>query len=207
MASKGKKNKVKFHWTKELGFLIGALVSIIVATVILAIPTKAEKLASKYNDAIALQNAANAQSGSSIYTIPTKDHVFKEIEFEDIEELTEIVKNEECVFVVYGSENNATFLQQLYTLNTYAEEYEIDTIYIYSSLWVEEQEDLQAVESQINENEKALDPTLELSLTEYPALLVFANGELVFNSQKAEDISTWNGYMDYVFPKYGNKAE
>ena len=49
MASKGRKQKVKFQWTKELGFLIGALVVIIAATIILAIPTKAEKLENYLN--------------------------------------------------------------------------------------------------------------------------------------------------------------
>ena len=196
------KNKVKFQWTKELIFLISALSAIILATVLLAIPTKSERLASKYNEAIALQNATNS---TSYYTI-SKDHVFVEIDFEDVEELKEKVSAKEYVYVVYGSENNATLLSQLYQLNAYAEEYEIENIYIYSSLWVEEQEDLQAVEEEIKAKENAIATSEELDLLEYPTLLVFYEGKIVFNSQDAEGIESWEAYLDLTFPKYNNKG-
>lgn len=202
MASRNKKNKVKFQWTKELIFLISALSAIILATVLLAIPTKSERLASKYNEAITLQNATNS---TSYYTI-SKDHVFVEIDFEDVEELKEKVSAKEYVYVVYGSENNATLLSQLYQLNAYAEEYEIENIYIYSSLWVEEQEDLQAVEEEIKAKENAIATSEELDLLEYPTLLVFYEGKIVFNSQDAEGIESWEAYLDLTFPKYNNKG-
>ena len=202
MASRNKKNKVKFQWTKELIFLISALSAIILATVLLAIPTKSERLASKYNEAITLQNATNS---TSYYTI-SKDHVFVEIDFEDVEELKEKVSAKEYVYVVYGSENNATLLSQLYQLNAYAEEYEIENIYIYSSLWVEEQEDLQAVEEEIKAKENAIATSEELDLLEYPTLLVFYEGKIVFNSQDAEGIESWAAYLDLTFPKYNNKG-
>lgn len=209
MASKSKKNKVKFQWTKELGFLIGALVAIIAATVILAIPTKDEKFAEKYNHAISHQNTANNTSYNGV----TPDHVFEEIDLEDVEDLREIINENKYTYVVYGSENSADLLAQLYTLNTYAEEYEIETIYILSSIWVEEQEDLQAVESELIGFENTLfnlgadkNGVEDFAFTTYPTLLVFEDGNLVFNSQDAKELTSWAAYLDYTFPKY-NKVE
>ena len=209
MASKGRKQKVKFQWTKELGFLIGALVVIIAATIILAIPTKAEKLAAKYNEAITLQNTTNS---TSYYTIQPTEHVFEEIEFEKLEKLEKaLAVKDTYVFVVYGSEYDTVLLEQLYNLNTKAETVELENIYIYSSAWYHEQEDKQAVEvsKELLAKEEALfgSDIAEFSFEESPALLVFYNGELVFNSQDAEDISGWAGYIDYAFEKYSNKAE
>ena len=43
MASKGRKNKVKFRWTKELIFLILFVVAILGVTIALAAPTNEAK--------------------------------------------------------------------------------------------------------------------------------------------------------------------
>ena len=66
MASKSKKNRVKFKWTKELLFLIGALLVMIVVTIVLAIPSRAEKQLDEINTAITEYNTANS---TSYYTI------------------------------------------------------------------------------------------------------------------------------------------
>jgi hypothetical protein len=207
MASKGRKQKVKFQWTKELGFLIGALVVIIAATIILAIPTKAEKLATKYNEAIF---ALNSTGNSSISTISLKDHVFEEIQFEDIEKLqNEIKENDSYVFVVYGSELDTDVLQQLANINNKAETCEVETVYIYSSTWVREQEDLVAVEEELlNKEITLLGHDVEEFTFEKAALLVFdKDGKVVFNSQTAEHITSWAGYIDFAFDNFKNKAE
>jgi hypothetical protein len=196
--------------TKELGFLIVALIAIIAVTVILAIPTKDEKFATKYNEAIALQNATNSTSYNGV----SPDHVFEEIDLEDVKELSEIIKDNKYTYVVYGSENSADLLAQLHTLNTYAEEYEIETIYVLSSIWVEEQEDLQAVESDLigfentlfalSDDENGIE---DFAFTTYPTLLVFEDGKLVFNSQDAKELTSWAAYLDFTFPKYNNVEE
>lgn len=207
MASKGRKQKVKFQWTKELGFLIGALVAIIAATIILAIPTKAEKLATKYNDAIIALSAT--QNGSGAATIALKEHVFEEIEFEDIEKLQkEITLSDSYVFVLYGSELDTDVLQQLANINNKATSCEVETVYIYSSTWVREQEDLLAVEEELLNKEIALlGHDVEEFNFESPALLVFDNeGNVKFNSQSAKDITSWAGYIDFAFENFKNKA-
>ena len=66
MASKSKRNRVKFKWTKELFFLIGFLVVLIVAAIVLSIPSRAEKQLSEINQAITTYNTANEASYSTI---------------------------------------------------------------------------------------------------------------------------------------------
>ena len=51
MARYGKRNETKFKFTKELGFLIGGIVAIIVATILLSIPNKTDRQIEKYNEA------------------------------------------------------------------------------------------------------------------------------------------------------------
>ena len=207
MASKGRKQKVKFQWTKELGFLIGALLTIVAATIILAIPSKSEKLATKYNEAIA---ALNASGSTSVSGITPNEHVFEEIDFEDIEKLQrEIKESNSYVFVVYGSELDSDVLQQLANINAKAETCEVETVYIYSSKWVREQEDLVAVEEELLNTEIALlGHDVEEFTFEKAALLVFdQDGKVVFNSQTAEHITSWNGYIDFAFENFKNKAE
>lgn len=209
MASKGKRQKVNFQWTKELGFLIGALVAIIVVTIILAIPTKAEKLATKYNDAIIA--ASSGENGIQASTIALNEHVFKEFDFEDVEDLKEkINESESYVFVLVGSEKDTVILQNLAVINNKAETCEVETVYICSNAWVKEQTDLLAVEEELLNSEKVLvgaDNTEEFTFEE-AALLVFdAEGKLVFNSQSIEHITTWDGYITFAFDNFKNKAE
>jgi len=210
MASKYKKNKVKFKWTKELVFLILGLLTIIGVTIYLSIPNNNEKITAEINDAIELANSqasSDSTDGSSTttYSPLPNDNVFKTIKHDDL--ISEI-SNTEYVYVLYGSTNNSTLLSNISTINTTAVAEEIETVYIYSSLWVEETEDLEAeefklekkaIEHEINANKDK--DVEEFTVLSYPALLVFHNGALVFNSQQYEglDYSTWAMYIQKAF--------
>lgn len=199
MASKYKKNKAKFKWTKELIFLIVAMVAIIVVTIVLSIPTSKQKFTTYLNEAILVANSSSSDSSSSYSYLPD-DNVYEDITHE---KLVDRIKSEEYVYVLYGSVNSTTVLQQLATINSIAMEEEIGTIYFYSSLWVEETEDLENAtfkqekstkENELNEN-KSKDVE-EFTLLEYPALLVFHNGSLIFNSQQYDNSEyTWAMYI------------
>ena len=205
MASKTKKDTVKFKFTKELLFLIISLVAILVATILLAIPTADEKRTNAYNDAITAYNSANSTSYSTL----GYDNVYEDI---DYEELTKVLENAEgYTYVLYGSTNVGTVLQYMSTINTKAKDAEVETVYLFSSLWVEEQEDLEADdfeveykarEEKINSGKQA---SVEgLSLLEYPALLVFEDGVLVYNSQAYTDSDqyNWEAYIHVAFTSY-----
>ena len=99
----------------------------------------------------------------------------------------------------------------LATINNTAKTQEIETVYLYSSVWVEEQEDLEADEFELDYKDRedkinsGKDASVEgLSLLDYPALLVFEDGVLVFNSQAYTDSDqyTWETYIHVAFTSY-----
>lgn len=214
MASKYKKNKVKFKLTKELVFLILGLLAIIGTTIALSIPNNKEKITTEINDAIELANASSTEESPVSYSYIPQENVYETIKHDDL--INEIA-NEEYVYVLYGSTNNSLFLSNASTLNTMAQSEELETVYIYSSLWVEETEDKEAeefklekksVEDAINANK---DKDVEgFSVLNYPAILVFHNGSLVFNTQQYDDLdySTWSIYIQKaIYISKANKSE
>ncbi len=201
MASKRRKNKAKFKWTKELIILIVAIVAILTVTIVLSVPSKAAKYTNKLNQAITESNTNNSTS----YSLLPTDNVFSDIKHEAL--LKQVAKND-YVYVLYGSLNSAIVLEQLYQINLVASTEEIKNVYLYSSLWVEETEDTETeafktkqnqIESEINQNKDK--DVKEFSLLEYPALLVFNNGRLIFNTQEYDDVDqyNWSMYIQKAF--------
>ena len=223
MASKSKRNRTKFKWTKELIFLIAGIVVLIVVAVVINLPTKASVALEKYNNSITEYNTANSTSYS---LIPTK-HVFKDT---NIDYIKNDKKSDEYTYVFYGSLTNAEFLENLSKINTVALEYDVKTVYLWYADYVENTDsDTKATASYktkvneyndiINENINSLvKDNSELyasqdnfDLEVYPALLVFKSNSLVFNSQtysqsdKASEY-TWTTYINSAF-KYAKAAE
>ena len=64
MASKNRRNKVKFKLQPELIIIVACLVAMLVATIWMAVPTKAEKTTTALNNAIYSYNQANSSSSS-----------------------------------------------------------------------------------------------------------------------------------------------
>ncbi|HIT43792.1 TPA: hypothetical protein IAA91_03035 [Candidatus Avacholeplasma faecigallinarum] len=207
MASKYRKNKAKFKWTKELVVLLVAIVALIAVTVVLAIPTPKERCTTKLNEAIALANA-NASSDSSgsstTYSYLPNDNVFEDINHK---KLVSTINKGGYVYVLYGSTNSTTILEQVSNINNMATDEDIQTVYFYSSEWVEETEDTESevfkaeqktIEDELNNN-KSKDVE-EFSLLTYPALLVYCDGSLIFNSQGYDnDAYTWSMYIQKAF--------
>ena len=201
MAKKNRKNKAKFKWTKELIILLVLLVAMVTSTIVLSIPSSKTKTTTSFNEAITAYNTSNSTSYSTLST----ENVFVEVEHK---KLLNKIEKEEYVYVVYGSLSDGTVLQYLSTINSVATQEEIETVYFYSSAWVEETEDTdteafktkkQELEADINKN---VNRDVEaLDLLEYPALLVFHNGELIFNSQTYSDNEqyTWNMFIQKAF--------
>ncbi len=205
MASKSKKNRVKFKWTKELLFLIGALLVMIVVTIVLAIPSRAEKQLDEINTAITEYNTANS---TSYYTINKENH----LGVLSHSDLVNQKNKDEYTIVWYGSLSNADYLEQIYTLEEYAIRYEVAKVYLYYSTFVEEaatnettdtltyKNDLKKMEDELNENKEA--DAEAISLETSPAVFVFKAGKLLFNSQVAKDSSEYN-YLLYFTKAFG----
>lgn len=211
MASKRNRKKVKFKWTKELIFLISALVVLLTVTIILAIPSADKKNLTKWNEAI---QAYNTENSTSYSTIPT-DNVLKEISGGSYEAQFNNVRseadNDGYTYIFYGSLTNATFLEQLSNINNLAKEYEIEKIYILYADFYEDAKAEETVETasfrsecsgyeNILNNGKSKDAT-DIDLTLFPALFVYHDNKLIFNTQSGKDSTeySWNIYIQKAF--------
>lgn len=195
MASKNRKNKFKFKWTKELIILLVLIVAMVTATIILSIPSKSEKTTTKLNNAI----TANSSSSSSANLLPV-DNVYIETTHK---ELLKKIENDEYVYVLYGSLTDSNYTNLLYEINTKASQYEVKTVCLYSSDWVLETEDTDSATFKEKASSLSGDFTFSKDVVKFdylksPAILVFHNGEMVMNSQEYDDNDSynWNQYIN-----------
>ena len=207
MARYGKRNDTKFVFTKELGILIGAIIAIVVATILLSIPNKTDRQIEKYNEAITAFNTANS---TQYATITTEDVVYVDAEYED---MADILKGEGTIYVLYGTLNLDTICSNFVTINDEAERREIETVYFLSSEYVdtfvddeEDETDEDDFEATVEGYEKdifnanVLEGVDEVDLMASGALLVYKDGQLVFNSTSYTDYN-WTQIINQAFQK------
>ena len=209
MASKSRRNKATFKWTKELIFLISFVAVLVIVTIVLAIPSSAKRTLNKYNEAITTYNSANSTS----YTTLTNDNVFEEIGGgydQQVNNVMNIAKNNEYTYVFYGSLTDSVFLEQLSSINNIAKEYEVNKVYIFLSNYVsdaEKKEETSTIsyKQKIDEYNKTLNENKnedceEFDMSLHPALLVYKDGGLLFNTQvDTESKYTWSQYITLAF--------
>lgn len=201
MASKSKRNKVKFKFTKELFFLIAALLVMISVTIVFAIPSRQERQLTEINQAITSYNTENS---TTYYTLNKDNH----IQVLSHSDLVNQKNNSEYTIVWYGSLSDATYLEQIYTFENFADKYEVSKVYLYYSTFVEEatenettdtlsyKTELKTMEDQLNDNKDA--NAEAISLESSPAVFVFKDGKLVYNSQVAKDSSEYNYQVHFT---------
>ena len=135
MASKSKRNRVKFKWTKELFFLIGSLVVLIVVTIVLAIPSRTDKQMSEINEAISTYNTANQ---TSYYPLSN----MKNVAVLSHDDLVNKKKDSGYTIVWYGSLTDGSYLEQIYTLDSKvaASNEKVDKIYQLTDLHIKKED-------------------------------------------------------------------
>ena len=216
MASKSKRNRTKFKWTKELIFLLCGIVVLIVAAILINIPTKASVQLDKYTNAISAYNTTNSTQYS---TLPS-NHVFKEV---SIKSLKKKKKSDNYTFVFYCSLTDATSLEYLSKINSAATNLEIKTVYLWFADYVENSDadtkktvkyhdKVNEYNNIVNDNINSLvsDGSIyskqdNFDLETYPTLLVFKSDSLVYNSQTyslSDDADQYNWDM-YVTTALG----
>ncbi len=200
MARSIRKNKTKFVLRKELIILVAVLVAMIVTTICLSIPSQQEKRLEEFNNAITAYNNANSTS----YTTLDDDSVIYKTSLKKLDTAIKntsdgTAENPEFVYVIYGSLTNSTICQYLSSIDIEAQQREVEKVYLYTSEKVDNQEDKDDAEfiAELENDEKVfnskvLDGIEKVDLLNTPALYVFKNGELVFNSFTLEDDGSYN---------------
>ena len=189
MASKRKKNRVKFKWTKELIILLVLIVAMIGATIALSFPTAERKRIDKYNNAITTYNTENNTSYS---TLSDKER-FRDISFSD---LYKKKKSSSYTMVFYTTLKTGDFIAQMAKIDSLAEKFELKYIYILYASYVSDastdkketkdyRDHLDDLEEEINSDvDKDQDP---FDMETYPVVLLFKDNTLIFNSETYKD--------------------
>lgn len=204
-SNKHRKAKTKFKFTKEFIFLVLFLIVIGIATGLLGIRSKADKL---YDKITAAQSAAS--SSSSTITTLSEDNVYKEISYKNV---INKIKKSSYTYVYYGSYDDANYLTYLEDINQKAQTYEVGTVYLLDSSWavsvdIEDEDHGEENNEILTQVEKALDG---VDLKKNPQLWVFKDGKIQFNSQELLDDTyqtpTWPFIIEQAFGHYNNKGE
>lgn len=168
MASRVKRNKTKFKWTVPFSILAVFILALIVSAIVLAQPSEATKI----------YNAYQSTATDTSTTVLSQNHVFKKISYNSL--VKKIKNTDEVFYVYYGSETCSNCVSNVETFNQAAQSFEIDRVfYLNSSLLskydLEDDDDLSEIE--------ALGVKLGgVDLLNTPSLLVYKNGEVVFDS-------------------------
>jgi hypothetical protein len=182
-----KYSKVKFTLRKELVLILSAIVLLVVATILLNLPNKEERFLKDWNAA-----------GSTL----TENLLYEEVSFD---ELKDIIKEENKVFVLFATSQDATSVtvfDKVYTLglNTF----ELDKVYLVDSTVVLDEngeEDAEYVaELKTTFGELTLDQTPNLWYFEAGKLAEEANQDII--TEKGSD---WTSEIIQIFTNSADK--
>lgn len=141
------RNYTPFKWTKELIIFLTILVVAIVLTIVCLIPTSKEKFMTEWSNAI---KAASA-------TALDEDHVFEYISLSKLEDKKKEATKDEPLFILYGSSADSTTVSNISSINTKAQDYGIEKIYILRSDFVMSADETDAKDkAKLNEYKEAL---------------------------------------------------
>lgn len=209
---KKKKVKAKFKFRIELLGIFVAIGTMAALAFVLRLPDAKTKISNSY-----------VSAGGSL----TADHLLESMSFD---ELYEQMSSEEYTFVYFGSTSCSSCVNEIGTINTRAAYYNVETLYYVDATnyiidedaddYEEDKEltaEITSIESKLNANigvDVNGDAVEEISLEFTPAIWVFKNNELIFNSanylnddQDAMKLS-WTAISDRAFcvnlPVYGS---
>ncbi len=176
-----RKAKFKFKWTKELIFLIVGILVIVAVTIILALPTKLDKLKSRW------------QAASL-----TDETVIEEISEDKIKSLMQDGKD---FFVFYATPDTDDAVTNIQTVETYANRYNFDTVYWLDATEINQMsdEDKQATDF-VRELEERNHSLGDVDLLTIPSFWYYKDGVLTIDSADYEDIS----FEQIVFKAMGD---
>ena len=117
-----KYSKVKFTLRKELIFILAAIVLLVVATILLNLPTEEEKFLKKWNEA-----------GSTI----TENKIYEEVTFDELNAALSSKGANEYTYVLFvtpSDTNSVSLFDQIYSIVTTVSEFEhVTHIYLVDS--------------------------------------------------------------------------
>lgn len=163
-----KYSKVKFTLRKELVMILAAIVVLVVATILLNLPTKEEKFVNKW-----------AEAGAQI----TENELYVEVSFDELQDELSGKQAGEYTFVLFTTPSDADGVTYFNTVISLAELYGVEKVYLVDSEFVvgkdrEEDSDFDAELKDIEDNFKTEEGT-EMKLDAVSNFWVFNGDTLV----------------------------
>lgn len=161
-----------FKWTKELIIFLAGIAVVIGLTIWALVPTKSERFLKEWQEAATL---------NEVTPIPN-EHVFEYIDYNDLVDLIE-ENGETPIYVFYAHYEDVQSLSRISKLNTKAQDFEVEKIYILSAEMYYDLEQDEKVESNKTFNEiQKREENLDVDMETFGQLWVFANGKIEFDS-------------------------
>ncbi len=184
-----RREKFKFKWTKELVFLIVGLLAVIITTIVLALPNKEDKFLDRWSAAQLPRDGKISEISESA--------------------LLDKLGNGSYVFVFYGTPDDETSVTNIKTVETAAENFEVDNVYWLDATEVfkttDEIKGTQDFKNKIDAREEALGG---VDLLKYGTFWVYdKEGKLVLDSTTFDNGETFvqivtKGFGDFkALPK------
>ena len=177
-----KYSKVKFTLRKELVMILAAIVVLIVATILLNLPTKEEKFVNKW-----------VEAGAQI----TENELYVEVSFDELEDELSGKQAGEYTFVLFTTPSDADGVTYFNTVISLAELYGVEKVYLVDSEFVvgkdrEEDSEFDAELKDIEDNFKTEEGT-ELKLDAVSNFWVFNGDTLIdcVDNYTANDTPNW----------------
>ena len=163
-----KYSKVKFTLRKELIMILAAIVVLVVATILLNLPTKEEKFVNKW-----------VEAGAEI----AENELYEEISFDDLEDIVNGKTTGSYTFVLFVTPSDAECVTYFNTIFSLAELYGVEKIYLIDSEFVvggdrENDAEFDAELADIEDNFKVAEGT-EMKLDSVGNFWVFDGDTLV----------------------------
>ena len=176
MANKYRKIEFRFH--KELLIILGVILALLVAAILLNLPTKNEKFVAKWQEA-----------GASIET----NTLFEEIDEAKLQKT--IVATEGNVFVLFVTPSDSESVSLFNEVLTQAETYNVKKIYVLDANdYLGNREEDDELASKLNALQTSLAITED---TQAPALWMFVDGKFA-RQLDADLVEEQSGYKEAV---------
>lgn len=180
-----KYSKVKFTLRKELLFILAAIVIMVVATILLQLPSKEEKFNKKWN----LQD----------------NMLYKEVSINDLDNVLEDKKATDTVFVLFVLPKDSATSTHLTLIETIAEEFDVKRVYLVDATFATKgdreiddkfNEKLEKIENQFTNSDD-----VTITLDNVPNFWAFQDSKLVkeINQDKIEAEGDWYSAAIEVF--------
>ncbi len=175
MASRVSRNKTKFTLTKQFIFLVIFIIALVGSSIYFSLPNGSDKIYKSY-----------AEVATETDVTLSKEHVFVGTTLNGLERKINNNKDE-YLYVYYGMPSCSNCVANIETFNQAAKYFDVEKVYYLNATFIEKYD---AENEDDAAKVDAMEAKVGFDLFDYPTLVVYKNGKVVFDSSTYKDEST-----------------